>query len=223
MRGLACRRASQVRSLASRSRTPSAWTTLVPVERSEIVAALASTELLKGVDLAALEQVAAICEVRVTPPGQHVFFQGDLATEFFVVVTGAVRVYIQAPGGELDAALVRAGSMFGEIAMLDGGPRLASALADRAHHRPGHPPRAVARADPARGRALPPRARGPRRVVAPLRRPHGRIPLPGRDGPRHTLVGGPRGPGHPSSSSDKRCAIEERRTADSRTATVRVG
>jgi CRP-like cAMP-binding protein len=99
------------------------------VERSEIVAALASTELLKGVDHAGLERVAAICEVRVTPPGQHVFFQGDLATEFFVVVTGGVRVYIRSPGGEVDAALVRAGSMFGEIAMLDGGPRLASALA----------------------------------------------------------------------------------------------
>jgi CRP-like cAMP-binding protein len=80
-------------------------------------------------DLRDLDRVAGIVEERKISPGQHVYFEGDIATEFYVVASGRVRVYIPSPGGEIDTAIVQSGRMFGEVAMLDGGPRLASALA----------------------------------------------------------------------------------------------
>jgi CRP/FNR family transcriptional regulator, cyclic AMP receptor protein len=99
------------------------------MDRASVVATLAETQLLRDVDPRTLELVASIAEERVIPPGQHVFFVGDLATEFYVVAEGAVRVYMPARGDELDIAIVHPGDLFGEGALLDGGPRLASALA----------------------------------------------------------------------------------------------
>jgi CRP-like cAMP-binding protein len=99
------------------------------MDRAAVVATLAGTELFTGVDARILELVASIAEARVVPPGQHVFFAGDIATEFYVVAEGAVRVYMPAHDDELDLAIVRPVHMFGEGGLLDGGPRLASALA----------------------------------------------------------------------------------------------
>ena len=86
-------------------------------------------ELFDGLDPRVVDHVAGIADWRSIPPGQHIFFEGDIATEFYVVSSGSVRVYIPSSGEELSAAIVREGQMFGEGGMLDGGPRLASALA----------------------------------------------------------------------------------------------
>jgi len=92
-------------------------------------AVLSATPLFRDVHPSVLSHVAAVADERSIPPGQHVFFEGDLATEFYVVAHGAIRVFVPAQDEELDLGLVRAGRMFGEGGLLDGGPRLASALA----------------------------------------------------------------------------------------------
>jgi CRP/FNR family transcriptional regulator, cyclic AMP receptor protein len=97
------------------------------VQRSEIIEVVASTRLFHGLPEHDLEQVADIVEVRSCSAGHHVFLQGDLATEFYIVASGGVRVFIPAAHEQIDAAILRAGDLFGEAAMLDGGPRLASA------------------------------------------------------------------------------------------------
>ena len=99
------------------------------MEHPEIAATLMCAELFEGLDPRVIDHVAGIADRRSIPPGQHVFFEGDIATEFYVVESGCVRVYIPSRGDELDAATVRDGQMFGEGGLLDGGPRLASALA----------------------------------------------------------------------------------------------
>jgi CRP/FNR family transcriptional regulator, cyclic AMP receptor protein len=99
------------------------------VEHPEIVATLMRAELFRGLDPRAVGHVAGIADERSIPPGQHVFFEGDIATEFYLVSSGSVRIYIPSRGEELNAAIVRAGQMFGEGGMLDGGPRVASAMA----------------------------------------------------------------------------------------------
>jgi CRP/FNR family transcriptional regulator/CRP/FNR family cyclic AMP-dependent transcriptional regulator len=43
------------------------------------------------------------------------------------VAAGRVRIFIPTADDQIDAAIVRPGEMFGEGAILDGGPRLASA------------------------------------------------------------------------------------------------
>ena len=99
------------------------------MKQPEIAATLMGAEVFEGLDPRVVRQVAGIAYWRSIPPGQHVFFEGDIATEFYVVSSGSVRVYIPSHGDELNAAIVREGQMFGEGGMLDGGPRVASALA----------------------------------------------------------------------------------------------
>jgi CRP/FNR family transcriptional regulator len=99
------------------------------VDQEQIVAALQRNELFRGLHPSVIGVVAGIVEERFSPPGQHFFFQGDLATEFFVCCSGRVRVYVPGPGDELDMGIVTDGRMFGEGGLIDGGPRVASAVA----------------------------------------------------------------------------------------------
>ncbi len=102
---------------------------LLGVDREQVVAVLRETHLFRGADQSALESVAEIVDEVSSPPGQHIFFVGDIATEFFIVAQGKVRVYIPGHGDELDLGIVGEGQMFGEGGLFDGGPRVASAIA----------------------------------------------------------------------------------------------
>ncbi len=63
-------------------------------------------------------------------PDQMIFSRGDPAREMFLVLAGKVRLSIlTSDGRELSFAHAGPGSIFGEIATLDGGERTASATA----------------------------------------------------------------------------------------------
>jgi CRP-like cAMP-binding protein len=60
-------------------------------------------------------------------PSQVIFARGDAGREIYLVVSGRVRLSVlTAEGRELSFAHAEAGAIFGEIAMLDGGPRSAA-------------------------------------------------------------------------------------------------
>ena len=99
------------------------------MDREQIAGVLQQTHLFRSADPSDLECVAEIVDEVSAPPGQHIFFQGDIATEFFVLADGKVRIYIPGHGGELDLGIVEVGQMFGEGGLFDGGPRVASAIA----------------------------------------------------------------------------------------------
>ena len=62
--------------------------------------------------------------------GQVLFEQGDVGDALFVIVTGAVEVSIlSATGRKLSLDIMRPGSIFGEIALFDPGPRTATVMA----------------------------------------------------------------------------------------------
>lgn len=61
---------------------------------------------------------------------QVIFARGDAGREIYLVVSGRVRLSVlTAEGRELSFAHAEPGDIFGEIAMLDGGPRSADATA----------------------------------------------------------------------------------------------
>ncbi|MEI9900169.1 MAG: cyclic nucleotide-binding domain-containing protein [Hyphomicrobium sp.] len=63
-------------------------------------------------------------------PSQVIFTRGDAGREIYLVVSGRVRISVlTAEGRELSFAHAEPGAIFGEIAMLDGGPRSADATA----------------------------------------------------------------------------------------------
>jgi CRP-like cAMP-binding protein len=75
------------------------------------------------------DQLAAVSEVatEVTyPAGRTIVRHGEIGTGFFVVVRGTARVIRDGR----DIAHLGPGEFFGELSVLDGGPRIAQVVAD---------------------------------------------------------------------------------------------
>ena len=80
------------------------------------------------------DQVAAIAATgrkRILSRGDHLFEAGEEAESMYIVISGRVAIAI---ASELDkresmVALMEAGDLFGEMGLLDGGPRSAMARA----------------------------------------------------------------------------------------------
>lgn len=78
----------------------------------------------------AREAVAALLDDRRYPGGAVLLEQGDRSGGVFVLLEGAVRVERQLPGDRrVDLVTLRAGALFGTLAVLDGGARAASCIA----------------------------------------------------------------------------------------------
>jgi CRP/FNR family cyclic AMP-dependent transcriptional regulator len=91
-------------------------------QRAELIG---GCPLFRGLDAAGLAVLSAAA-VEVEFPAERVIArQGEIGTGFFVIAEGSVRVV-------RDAALVatlHAGEFFGELSVLDGGPRIAQVVA----------------------------------------------------------------------------------------------
>jgi len=82
---------------------------------------------LDGDEFAAL---AAITQFRRVDAGQMLFFEGDAATGFFVLLSGRVRIYKSAPDGkEYTLHQITPGQMFAEAAIFRGKTFPANAVA----------------------------------------------------------------------------------------------
>lgn len=93
----------------------------------ELLASTKMFELLDEDDRIALSQV--IDEQKV--PAQHILFQaGDPGDSLFIVDKGEIELFIKDTAGQkIVLTTAGPGDMFGELAMLDSGPRTATALA----------------------------------------------------------------------------------------------
>ena len=91
---------------------------------------LSRSFLFRGLAPDALEAVARLTALRPLAAGETLFWQDDEADALYGVVEGLVRIWVHGPDGkELTLNLMEAGDFFGEIALLDGLPRTASASA----------------------------------------------------------------------------------------------
>lgn len=85
---------------------------------------------LRGADAAALEALLGRFRRIRFGAGQQIFSRGETGDALYLIVEGRVRVSVVAEDGrELSFRHATAGEVFGEIAMLDGGPRTADAVA----------------------------------------------------------------------------------------------
>jgi len=76
-----------------------------------------------------LQRVADIGTEEAHAYGKTIFAEGDVGDKFYVVIEGAVRISKIVPGmGEEALAIVKAGSYFGEMSLIDDAPRSAHAL-----------------------------------------------------------------------------------------------
>lgn len=70
----------------------------------------------------------ASIEVVNVPKGKILFRQGDAGDAAYVVNAGAVGIYREVDGRKVPLATVRRGELFGEMAVIDGSPRMATAF-----------------------------------------------------------------------------------------------
>ena len=62
------------------------------------------------------------------PKGKVLFKQGEKGTAAFIVNSGAVGIYREANGRKIPLATIRKGELFGEMAVVDNSPRMATAF-----------------------------------------------------------------------------------------------
>ncbi|MBB6729299.1 Crp/Fnr family transcriptional regulator [Cohnella zeiphila] len=75
-----------------------------------------------------LEQVLKISQRRAFPPGTVLFGEKEPGTAFYIVLSGSIKLFTRSAAGEEKVLSVAGpGDSFGELALLDGGPRSASA------------------------------------------------------------------------------------------------
>ena len=95
-----------------------------------VLGSLTSIAFFGGLDAAALEGLAATMRARRFKRGEVIFHIGDPGDALFVIVSGQVKISLPADTGEeAILATLGPGDVFGELALLDGAPRSASATA----------------------------------------------------------------------------------------------
>jgi CRP-like cAMP-binding protein len=94
------------------------------------LAALTSMPFFAGLDAAALDRVASGTRIRRFRRGEVVFHLGDPGDALFLISSGAVKITLPSEtGDEAILATLQPGEVFGELSLLDGAPRSATAVA----------------------------------------------------------------------------------------------
>jgi CRP-like cAMP-binding protein len=92
--------------------------------------ALGRCRLFAGMGPESLKAISRSLKSRRFRRGEVLFHEGDPGDALFVVVSGAVKVVVPSEEGEeAILATLRRGDFLGELALLDGAPRSASAVA----------------------------------------------------------------------------------------------
>jgi len=95
-----------------------------------LVDSLARIPFFAGLETATLERVAAGTRTRRFRRGEIIFHAGDPGDALFIIVAGEVKIALPSEeGDEAILATLGPGDVFGELALLDGAPRSATASA----------------------------------------------------------------------------------------------
>ena len=91
---------------------------------------LAQVPLFAGLTPEELRGLAALLQRRRYAAGEVIFHEGDAGTALYIIENGEVKIVLgSAEGKEVVLGLLGPGDFFGELALLDGEPRSANAVA----------------------------------------------------------------------------------------------
>jgi len=91
---------------------------------------LARVPLFADLDEESLKELSAVARKRIYRQGEVIFHRDDPGTALYIVKEGKVKIGLTSPDGqEVSLTVFGAGECFGELAVLDGEPRSADAIA----------------------------------------------------------------------------------------------
>ncbi|HXE69691.1 MAG TPA: Crp/Fnr family transcriptional regulator [Hyphomicrobiaceae bacterium] len=91
---------------------------------------LGNHPILGELPRASIERLLSCATTRKLRRGATIFAKGDAGTQLIAVLSGRVKIVVSSPEGrEAVLNVVHEGEVFGEIALFDGCPRTASAIA----------------------------------------------------------------------------------------------
>jgi CRP-like cAMP-binding protein len=99
------------------------------IRASDIKASLQQVPLFADLDAGELEQLAAVARSRSFGKGNVIFYEDDPGTACYVIVRGKVKIVVNADDGrEHILGVLQDGDFFGEMSLIDGQSRSASAI-----------------------------------------------------------------------------------------------
>jgi CRP/FNR family cyclic AMP-dependent transcriptional regulator len=91
---------------------------------------LRKVPVFREVDHRYLAELAALARARTFAAGTTIVRQGDPGDSVFVIKAGFLKVHVSGPSGAITTlGMMGAGEIFGELSLLDGGPRSATVTA----------------------------------------------------------------------------------------------
>ena len=102
--------------------------TSMPIEQA--VELLSKVNIFSGLQPSYLRRIAALGLEELHPANALVFAEGAQGDKVYLILSGSIRISRNVPGmGEEALAVLRAGTYFGEMALIDDFPRSADARA----------------------------------------------------------------------------------------------
>lgn len=94
-----------------------------------IIPLLKKVDILNGLSESQLEKVAELCREQTYNAGDLIFRENDKSSEMYLIQDGHVEITLNVPEPDTEKSIVTLGKgqIFGEMALLDEGPRTASA------------------------------------------------------------------------------------------------
>ncbi|MDB4907340.1 MAG: cyclic nucleotide-binding protein [Gemmatimonadetes bacterium] len=97
----------------------------------DVVELLRNVFIFKDLDDEELAEVAEVCKPEKYESGEYVFREGEAGNRLYLIVTGEVRISRDVPGsGEEALAILKVGSLFGEMAVFDRSERSTHAISN---------------------------------------------------------------------------------------------
>jgi CRP-like cAMP-binding protein len=98
---------------------------------ADVIELLRGVAIFKDLDDGELARVAEVCRNQEFVSGEYVFKEGESGNRLYLIVEGEVRISRTIPGsGEEALAVLKRGSLFGEMAVFDRSERSTDAISN---------------------------------------------------------------------------------------------
>lgn len=97
----------------------------------DMVALLRGVAIFQNLDNDELERVAEVCKTQEFVSGEYIFREGEAGNRLYLLFEGDVRISRVVPGsGEEALAVLKPGSLFGEMSVFDRSERSTDAISN---------------------------------------------------------------------------------------------